>query len=202
MRRSWCSAKSKIQNIRPDVSMYSPSIYCVTHRHVTYRKQRRQQPLLRFVVFCHARSLCQQMQSHCGDGRSLNCFALGCRQVQPAVVPKYVTGVLQNKIDLGVPFFANTAQHGIISGCAVARAQHWGQHNRFAQQLFRGWLRAAQHSILDAHNVSQQAFVFGGRIFVYYRKRHIFGYFSLIGLQAYIRAICIIVFAFPQTPYY
>ena len=39
----------------------------------------------------------------------------------------------------------------------VARAQHLGPNGRFAQQLPRGWLRAAQHAIFGAQHFSPQA---------------------------------------------
>ena len=53
----------------------------------------------------------------------------------------------------------------LISCCAVARAQHLGQHNRFAQQSPRGWLRAAQNAILGAQHFSLHAFFFVARFF-------------------------------------
>ena len=45
----------------------------------------------------------------------------------------------------------------LISCCAVARAHHLGQNNRFAQQPPRGWLHAAQHAILGAQQFSPKA---------------------------------------------
>ena len=45
----------------------------------------------------------------------------------------------------------------IVSGCAVALAQHLGQNSRFAQQTPLGWLCADQHAILDAQHFSPQA---------------------------------------------